>query len=72
MIQNTILILSQDTQERIAQESLLRQISLFQILSLFYKTEAKQNFVGLTVIQLIELRKKAKKRQKRAARITMG
>ena len=43
MIQNTILILSQDTQERIAQESLLRQISLFRLLSLSYKTEAKQN-----------------------------
>ena len=48
MIQNTILILSQDTQERIAQESLLRQISLFRLLSLLYKTEAKQNFVWLT------------------------
>ena len=44
-MQNAVLILSQDTQERIAQESLLRQISLFRLLSLFYKTEAKLNFV---------------------------
>ena len=48
MIQNTILSISQNTQERIAQESLLPQIYLFRV---SYKTEAKHNFVWVTTLR---------------------